>query len=332
MKLFVFEVVTGGGLAAERLPPGLAREGDLMVSALLRDLGELPDVSLITSRDPRLPPPGVAGVATIAPAPGEEASALYARGVRAADAAWPIAPETDGLLERLSRATLELGRGLVGSRPDAVHLTASKRDTACALRAAGVATVPTFATGERLPPFHGPWVVKPDDGAGCEGMMVVQGWHAAAGRLESGSGRLVAQPWLDGDALSLSLLCGDGRATLLCCNRQHVRVVDGRPTLEAITVNALPDGEGRLADLAARIAAAIPGLRGYVGVDLVLTAQGPVVLEVNPRLTTSYCGLRSALGVNVAARTLDLLATGGAQAPVPRARATFVSLVGDLGD
>jgi len=55
------------------------------------------------------------------------------------------------------------------------------------------------------------------------------------------------------------------------------------------------------------VAQAIPGLWGYVGIDLVDTADGPQVIEINPRLTTSYCGLASALGINPAARVLALL-------------------------
>jgi predicted ATP-grasp superfamily ATP-dependent carboligase len=35
-----------------------------------------------------------------------------------------------------------------------------------------------------------------------------------------------------------------------------------------------------------------------------------VVLEINPRLTTSYCGIRRALDINVAAMVLDLLEPG----------------------
>lgn len=307
MNLFVFEMVTGGGLAGEAIPPSLAREGDLMVSALLRDLRDVPAVRLSTSRDRRLPL--VPGVAAIAPAPGEELWALYARGVSAADVAWPVAPETDGALERLARDTRALGKRLIGCRPDAVRLTASKRETARALDAAGIPVVPTFAAGEGLPALGGTWVVKPDGGAGCDGVRTVPNRRAAAEYLAEDT-RLVAQPWVKGTSLSLSLLCGDGRAALLSCNRQHVRQVDERLVLRAITVNALADPEGRLARLAGRIAAAIPGLWGYVGVDLVLAARGPVVLEINPRLTTSYCGLRAALGVNVAALVLDLLFTG----------------------
>lgn len=45
------------------------------------------------------------------------------------------------------------------------------------------------------------------------------------------------------------------------------------------------------------MAEAIPGLEGLFGIDILLTAEGPVVVEVNPRLTTAYAGLRRALGI-----------------------------------
>ncbi len=332
MNIFVFELVSGGGLVGEPLRPSLAREGDMMLRALLDDLAQLPVVRVLASRDPRLPP--LPGVRAIVPTPGEDAVELYARGAEAGDAAWPIAPETGGALERLTRETLNLGKILLGSRPDAVRLTASKRATALALRAAGVPAVPTFGGGDRVPPLPGPWVVKPDDGAGSDGMLLVPDWRAAGDRLAMDPGRLVAQPWIEGCALSLSLLCCEGRARLLCCNRQRVRIANGRLALAGITVNAVPDREGRLAELARRIAVAIPGLWGYVGVDLVLAEQGPVVLEINPRLTTSYCGLRRALGINTAAMVLDLLRPGGGEGwrnPEAGTTAT-VSMETDRGD
>jgi predicted ATP-grasp superfamily ATP-dependent carboligase len=303
VKVFVFEWVTGGGLWEEALPSSLARQGDMMARALLADLQRVPNVWVTTSRDRRLPP--LSGVSVIAPASGEDALALYSRGARAADAAWPVAPETNGVLERLSSRTLELGKILLGCRPDAVRLAASKHATAFALRAAGLPVVPTFAAGDRVAPLPGPWVVKPDDGVVCDGALLVTDWRAAAGRLADGSRSLVAQPWIAGQAVSLSLLCRDGDARLLSGNRQHIRIVDTRPMLEGITVNAIPDRDGTLAQLGRRIAAVIPGLWGYVGVDLVLADAGPIVLEINPRLTTSYCGLRDVLGINPAALVLD---------------------------
>ena len=47
----------------------------------------------------------------------------------------------------------------------------------------------------------------------------------------------------------------------------------------------------------------IPGLRGYVGVDLIIPSAEsgrPVVVEINPRLTTSYLGYRALAENNLA--------------------------------
>jgi biotin carboxylase len=52
------------------------------------------------------------------------------------------------------------------------------------------------------------------------------------------------------------------------------------------------------------------GLRGYVGVDLVLTSSGPVIIEVNPRLTTSYVGLSKVLSFNLASAILNSVIKG----------------------
>jgi len=49
----------------------------------------------------------------------------------------------------------------------------------------------------------------------------------------------------------------------------------------------------------------IGGLNGYVGVDMVLTRNGPVMMEINPRLTTSYIGLRKTVNLNLAQAIID---------------------------
>ena len=85
--------------------------------------------------------------------------------------------------------------------------------------------------------------------------------------------------------------------------------------------------EGRRAryePLAERIAAAIPDLWGYVGVDLIDGAAGPMVLEINARLTTSYVGLRHVLGINTAALVLGLLSERVPPAATPRPRREHV--------
>jgi predicted ATP-grasp superfamily ATP-dependent carboligase len=214
------------------------------------------------------------------------------------------------VLERLAATTLAAGRRLLGCRPEAVRVAGSKLATTRALAARGVPVVPTFSQADPPADVPGPWAVKPDDGAGCDGLELFPDRAAALARLTAAGGRLVAQPWIAGEALSLSLLCGRGAPLLLACNRQRLGRHDGHITLDAILVNDVADTDGQLARLARGVADAIPGLWGYVGVDLVQGAEGPLVLEVNPRLTTSYCGLRAALGCNTAALVVELARRG----------------------
>jgi hypothetical protein len=63
-------------------------------------------------------------------------------------------------------------------------------------------------------------------------------------------------------------------------------------------------------ELACSAAKLIPGLRGYVGVDLVLTGESAQVLEINPRLTTSYVGLRQVSETNLAGAIWDACING----------------------
>jgi predicted ATP-grasp superfamily ATP-dependent carboligase len=67
----------------------------------------------------------------------------------------------------------------------------------------------------------------------------------------------------------------------------------------------------RARDLAVSALRALPAARGYVGVDLVLgddpRGDGDVVIEVNPRLTTSYVGLRAGIQQNMASAMIAIV-------------------------
>ena len=55
---------------------------------------------------------------------------------------------------------------------------------------------------------------------------------------------------------------------------------------------------------------AIAGLRGYVGVDLVLGEDAVRCIEINPRLTTSYIALRRVARLNLAHSIRDACMAG----------------------
>lgn len=317
-KIFVCEFVTGGGFADVPLSPGLRAEGEMMLRALCADLAALPGVDLRICRDARLPPIVIAA-ASVAVKPGEFWNVVRAE-IAAADAFWPIAPESNGVLLRLSE--MAGGKILLGSSPAAVRLCTSKTATSDYLGARGISTIPALAPGGALASPHGV-VLKPDDGAGAQD---VRFFADASAALEAAAASgLIAQPFIPGAPESLSLLCRDGEAALLSCNRQITDVIDGRFHYRGLVVGGAEERRATYAPLAAAIAHAIPGLFGYVGVDLIATDSGPVVLEINPRLTTSYVALKDALGANPAAQVLALAAGGDLPSAAP-ARAVALAL------
>jgi predicted ATP-grasp superfamily ATP-dependent carboligase len=319
MRVLLFEYVTGGGFASEALPAPLAREGGLMLATLLHDFAELPDVALTVFRDVRLPRPAAAPPWTEwrTVGPGDTVFARFKEALRAADAVWPIAPETGGILEHLCARAEAAGCRLLTSPAVAVRLAASKQRTARRLAERHVPAVPTIPVAAGVkPPWPAPWVVKPDDGAGCEGARVLatdQEWRVWRRSAPSGS---VVQPFRTGDSLSLSALFHRGEAQLLAWNRQRVRRTGDGFLLAGCEVNALPDVDGVAAALASAVGAALPELWGYAGIDLIRSDTGLEVLEVNPRLTTSAAGLGPALGLNLARAVLDLAGFGRLPQPL----------------
>lgn len=307
MRVFVCEFVTGGGLQGEPVPPGLRHEGDLMLAALVKDLAALSDVEVTVARDGRLSEPALPAEIAWLGGDGDPWS-TWERLVDAADAVWPIAPETGGALERLSRLVLGRGRILLGSRPEAVRLAASKLATSRLLGECGVPVVPAWPAARPPPqPIVGAWVLKPDDGAGCEDTFFLERLDGARDYVSSAElHRFVLQPFVEGAPASLSMLCRDGKAVLLSCNRQIVSCRGGVFTYGGGIAGGMEARRAAFEPVAADVARAVPGLWGYVGVDLVDGAEGPIIVEINPRLTTSYVGLREALGENPAALVMRL--------------------------
>ncbi|MCB4768887.1 ATP-grasp domain-containing protein [Ancylobacter sp. Lp-2] len=302
MQVLVCEFVTGGGLRGEALSPSLAAEGALMRDALVGDLEDLPGIRVITTHDDRLPPPPRGDSRPLAA--GDDAVAVWADLAVGADVVWPIAPETGGAMEAVTAKLRRHSRCVLAPDAETLRLCAGKYATAVRLAAASIAVVPSWRPVEVPPEASGLLVVKPDDGAGSLDIRLCPREDAVAAGID-----MVVQPYVAGAAESLTLLCQSGRAHVLSVNRQHVECADGRLGFHGVTVGIRPPGAVE-AGLAQAILDALPGLHGLVGVDYLATLAGPVVVEVNPRLTTSYAGLRRALGVNVLAFVADLMRDG----------------------
>jgi len=306
---FLYEFVTGGGCfhipdAATR-SSSLLREGAAMWRALVEDLAGIPDTRVITTLDVRVARDVAVDAEVHAVTGAIEERALFDALAKATDLTVLIAPEFDGHL--CSRATrLErLGVRLASPSSDFIRATSDKCGLAELLRAANVA-VPL---GQRITPseslprdFPYPAVLKPNDGAGSMGLRLIADPESA--RAVPGVDVVCRlEKYVAGSPCSISFIGGGGEPLVLPPFQQSLSS-DGRFTYQG--GRRLMDSSlcQRAERLGRDALAALPCPRGYVGIDLILggnsDGSADYIIEVNPRLTTSYIGLRAISNTNLA--------------------------------
>ncbi|HLG67083.1 MAG TPA: phosphoribosylamine--glycine ligase [Acidimicrobiales bacterium] len=243
--------------------------------------------------------PGARPITTTAAPPEEVAADLYVVG--------PEVPLVGGLADRLRAA----GRKVVGPGADGARLEGSKAFMKDLLTRARVPTA-RFGAFDRvdearrfLRTLPGPWVVKTDGLAAGKGVLVATSLAEAEADVEaklSGSAfgdagrRVVVEEGLTGRECSLLALCDGRRAVPLVPARDFKRLADGDEGPNTGGMGAyspLPDVDRAVVEqimdesvepLVAALRARGIDYRGVLYAGLMLTDEGPKVLEFNVRL------------------------------------------------
>ena len=308
-RVLVYEYCTAQGLGRSESDPAhsLFREGKAMRDALLADLQSADDIEAIS----------------IDEADGDPEDAIR-DGADGCDWVVVIAPELDGILERCSDAVWETDARLLGPAVETIRLTADKLAMYERWDEFFLPTPPTWTiedwTGKRFPVI---W--KPRRGAGSTATFRlnstedVEAIRTAATAEGYPDAKLVVQPFAHGLPASVSFLVGPDDAIPMIPTFQLISA-DGRFRYQGGELPIHPDLAERAVELGRKAVECTPHLLGYVGVDLVL-GESPdgsrdVVIEINPRLTTSYVGLREAARFNIAEAMVKV--ASGEEIPEPR--------------
>jgi tyramine---L-glutamate ligase len=327
LNILVFEYITGGGFSKSELPASLAKEGLLMLQSLIDNLSGIETIELFVMLDSRMVreiSPQPANIYVIRPE--QSCHQEFIRLMLLCDAVWPIAPECDSVLETLCVAVEHSGKLLLSSSSSAVFVAGNKWLTYECLRRHFIATVET----QILADFYfssGEWIVKPVDGVGCADSFLFtnqEDFNTKTAVLDKH--KCIVQPHIQGEKISLSCLFKHGRGWLVCANRQYFELINQQYHLTGITVNFTSD-ISKYQNVVNDVANAMPSLWGYVGIDLIETPSQILVLEINPRLTTSYAGIYKALGINCAKEVMELLTDDPQLVPI-RNQAIHIKLTG----
>ena len=313
MQLFVYEYLSSGSAENAASLPSLRTEGGAMLGALLKDFSCCDGAQTTTLLDRRwraewerwpsnivlhFPPAGMR----------ERAFDLLAA---AADFTIVIAPEFDGILARLANRVEDVGGRLLGPSPNAIRCSADKAFMASLWEKSGV-PIPGS-------PSHYPLVYKPRFGAGSQATFLIHNNDELARaesrlREEEWHGEMMRQAYVEGLPAGVAFLAGPNGWHALPAVEQRLSN-DGRFHYLGGRLPLPPHLDARARALAERAARTVEGWYGWFGVDLILgdaeDGSDDVAVEINPRLTTSYLGLRRLARFNLAEAMLAV-ATGSA--------------------
>lgn len=320
LKIWVCEFISAGGLASEALPASLLQEGVLMRDALLADLSALA-VDCITSHDVRVASPIQVSVISQPIGEQDDPWQVWQQQLQDAEisAVWVIAPETDGLLLRMQSLVAQAGKRWIGCHAEAIAVATSKARMAELCGQQGIAVIPHQYLHQWITVANAPspevqaWVVKPDDGAGCEYSYYVERHQQVSAlkkyfidHLPERYPAMLVQPYIAGQALSMSVIATEQAVKVIAAHTQQIAVIDDQLRFQGAGVHHASQHLSAMQALAESIHRVIPGLTGYWGADMILTEEGKLVLvEINPRLTTPYIALSQVLDYNSAAAILS---------------------------
>ncbi len=344
LRLFVSEFLCGGGWSGGDRPASLVREGAAMLRAFLRDLLCISQLQVVTTWDRRLAEElGIESPALqVIPVSGtDEEREVFTRLCHDVDGTYVIAPELDDeLSQRVSVAICSATERSFAEQKttlrnwncsvEAINLCGDKWALYEHFTRCGIPTIPTrrVSCESDESALLWPRVLKLRMGAGSQSMQLVSSreeWERAVLQYDSTNRctEAIAQPWVHAQSFSVgAIIDRSGAVHVLPVADQFIDPQRGFAYLGGRIPSTVETGS--LDSLIRQTLSTIPGLRGYVGVDLLLPYRRgigfqpvippndydrqetypmatPLIVEINPRLTTSYVGYQQLCLNNLAA-------------------------------
>ena len=292
--------------------PSMQAEGRAMLMAVFEDLRHLPDVrvrvAVCGSAEADLAINAENVLCVDESKSLDELVGAVVADPTDVDVVLAIAPETGGVLTSLAQNFRRRGFRFLGPRTEVIEACSDKWQTCELLKRRGLPTVPTeLATNvDRL--MLSPdqkCVVKPRDGAGCEGVFSGR-LDDVCTKLGNDSVRLqgfIVQPFVDGLPVSVAMIGqGEGHSPLfLPATEQDVEWSDaGIQYLGGrIPASLSTTAQSQLQQMCHKIAWALQLEDGYVGIDMLYSHGEFLITDINPRLCTAYVGYRAATKSNL---------------------------------
>jgi predicted ATP-grasp superfamily ATP-dependent carboligase len=158
-------------------------------------------------------------------------------------------------------------------------------------------------------------IIKPLMGVDCENIMLIENIDDLTLDLDKifvpGS-RILVQEYIEGEDISVSLICDGKKAVPISLNKQFIELTGDKGVYMGGKLPYESKYKDEAFEIATKAVEAIDGLKGFVGVDLLINADEKDVysvylLEINSRFTTPYVGLNKIANFNIGKTIIELL-------------------------
>lgn len=320
MKILIYEYISGGGLADEYLSPTLLSEGFAMLKGLVSDFKNA-NHTVTVMLDNRI-------INSNSPVDADYIIKVYSKNnqlftdaLQTVDCAYIVAPETNGILESIVSIVEKNGTLSLNCSSESIKQSADKAKIFEYAKNLGLDIPRTFMfkagdidqiKNTILEKTGFPVIIKPLNGAGCSGLSLVKNIQEVSGSIEkivkdNLVTMIIVQELISGIPASVSLISTDIDVAPISLNKQNVTLSseDSDSSYNGGEVPLNHPLKAQAFAAATKLVKSFSGLKGYIGVDVILTEDKVFIIEVNPRLTTSYVGLRKVLNINLAQTILD---------------------------
>jgi len=233
------------------------------------------------------------------------------------------APETKGILKDLSCLISNSNSTYLGSKPDSIEFAADKLQTMKLARELNMSVPATFSPNfndpfdkiaDEVSPLGFPLIVKPIDGVGCQGLTKVNSikelrYGLRAANAMSGMDNCIVQEFIKGIPISTSLFANGETVVPISINHQNLKIESKHSTGDylggSVPLNLGAQNE-KVLNISKELISHLD-LKGFVGVDFVVTKKEIFVIEVNPRITVPFVALSSLATENLAEKLLAVV-------------------------
>ncbi len=332
--IFIFEFVSGGGLSQAEIPSSLICEGYAMLRTVIADFKNLGFhiTTLLDSRIDFLSQYIKADVINFVELE-EDYLKKYTDCVKDSNYCFVIAPEFSSILYNLTKIVKKNKKKLLSIDLNGVKLGASKLETYLFFIANELSTPKSYRIPlkegvldldfifQKFDQLNSPIVIKPDDGVGSELIFYFEKkddvllFFENSYKILDTNRKYILQEYIEGDPMSVSIINDqplektvENNPKILSINSQNLQIMD--PTKDSLylggftPVDQFEQLKTQIEDILKCVD--LSAFKGYFGIDFVKKTDNSLsFIEINPRLTTSYVGIRNVLEYNPMELLLD---------------------------